>query len=319
MSLDLSKFKGTVRMIRVIRYTIYLFNKLKKKIKMLNTQNRAIRVVSKFLEGTHGVLYFNKTAKYPSHPQSVVISKEENIFGLREIKEIDVWDYYDGVKGEIVKELKGRDLFIAIKPEGVLKPGQKPVFVRHPYHGDTEYIQINSLEDFNEYHSGRTVEYHVTMPQMAPYYVIDYDAGDSPFSKTMNVTADIADDLEKVPEVDKIEIRYTGKRGFHVLGWLKKSVDVNDARNFLKGWLKETFTGRDDVVIGESPEGAKGALGLTSMKVNSGQVAKWSLRVSGLCCVEVPRSKLMSFEQEDASLDKTYKKITGKDFIYDLQ
>jgi endogenous inhibitor of DNA gyrase (YacG/DUF329 family) len=51
------------------------------------------------------------------------------------------------------------------------------------------------------------------------------------------------------------------------------------------------------------------------MKFNGGQVAKWSLRVTGLCCVEVPRAKLMSFRKEDATLEKTFKKLTGKAFI----
>ena len=154
------------------------------------------------------------------------------------------------------------------------------------------------------------------MPQQAPYYIIDFDAGNEPFSKTKQITADIADELNKLPEVKEVEIRYSGKRGFHVLSWLKKSRDVNDAREFLKGWLKENFGDRDDVVIGESPSGKKGALGLSPMKVNGGQVAKYSLRVTGLCCVEVPRAKLMSFKREDASIDKVYKKLTGKTFRY---
>jgi hypothetical protein len=154
------------------------------------------------------------------------------------------------------------------------------------------------------------------MPKLAPYYVIDLDAGDEPFSKTKQITADVADALVKLDEVTKNEIRYTGKRGFHVLGWLKKPRDVDSAREFLKTWLRDTFGQRDDVVVGESPVGKKCALGLSPMKVNGGQVAKWSLRVSGLCCVEVPRSKLMSFEKEDASIEKTYKKATGRAFSF---
>jgi len=259
----------------------------------------------------------SKKADYPDHPQDIVVSKNENIAGLKPIKEIDVWNYYDGVKNEMLKEIKDRNLFVAIKLKGELKKGQKPVYVRHPYDKKTEYIRINNIGDFEKYHSGRNVEIHVTMPQMAPYYVIDFDAGDEPFSQTKKITAEIADELEKLSEVKRIEVRYTGKRGFHILAWLKKARDVDGAREFLKDWLKNNFGDRDDVVIGESPKGKKGALGLSPMKLNGGQIAKYSLRVSGLCCIEVPRSKLMSFEREDASLEKTYKKITGKIFKYD--
>lgn len=256
-----------------------------------------------------------RTADYPDHPDDIVINKNENIIGLKPIKEIDVWNYYSGVKNEMLKELKGRNLFIAIKTKGILRPGQKPVYIRHPYRGEGEYIRINNSKDFEVYHSGRTVEYHVTMPQMAPYYVIDFDAP-GPFPQTKKITADIADALDDLNQVKKVEIRYTGKRGFHVLGWLKKDQDVDDSRNFLKKWLKEVFGNRKDVTLGESPKGSVGALGLSPMKVNGGQVALWSLRISGLCCVEVPRSSLLSFEKEDASLEKTYKKITGNNFVY---
>lgn len=277
------------------------------------TQKMADKVALNF------VSFSNRHADYPDHPDSVVISKSELSGGTKEIKEIDVWNYFGGVSSKMLPELKNRNLFIAVKPEGILKKGQKPVYIRHPYDKKTEYIRISNAKDFETYHSGRTVEYHVTMPQMAPYYVVDFDAGDEPFSKTKQITADIADELNKLPEVKSIEIRYTGKRGFHVLGFLKKARDVNDAREFLKGWLKEKFDDRDDVVIGESPSGTKGALGLSPMKVNGGQVAKYSLRVTGLCCVEVPRAQLLSFQREDASIDKVYKKLTGRSFRYGIE
>jgi len=202
-----------------------------------------------------------------------------------------------------------------VKPKGVLRPGQKGIYVRHPYHGNTEYIRISNFKEFQEYHSGRILEYHVTMPQMTPYYIIDFDAPGE-FSQTTKITAEIADAMGKIPEVRKVEIRYTGKRGFHILGWLKKARDVNDSRNFLKEWLRKTFGDRKDVVIGESPKGSKGALGLSPMKLNGGHVALWSLRISGLCCIEVPRAKLPTFKREEASIEKAYKKATGKTFSF---
>ena len=52
------------------------------------------------------------------------------------------------------------------------------------------------------------------------------------------------------------------------------------------------------------------------MKINAGQVALWSLRVTGLCCVEVPRAQLMRFDRSDATIDKVYKKLTGKTFVW---
>jgi hypothetical protein len=271
-------------------------------------------VINRFLEDL-STEQFMKKADYPKHPQDVVISKNENMAGLQPVSEIDVYNYYGSVGKEMIQELKNRNLFIVVKPKGILRPGQKPIYIRHPYHGNTEYIRINNFKDFNEYRSGRTVEFHCTMNQTTSYYIIDFDAPGK-FSQTTKIAAEIYDASEKIPEVKSVEARYTGKRGFHIISKLKKPRDVNDSRNFLKEWLKETFGNRDDVVIGESPKGDKGALGLSPMKLNGGHVALWSMRITGLCCIEVPRAKLTSFKREDASIDKTYKKATGKIFSF---
>jgi hypothetical protein len=250
----------------------------------------------------------NIFAVYPKHPDDIVLPK--SVWSSRPITEKEIYDYYSGVMSKMLPELKGNNLFIGVVPKDY-KPGQKPIYIRHPYHGNTEYIRIDNTKEFEIYHSGRTVEFHRTMPRLAPFYVIDIDAPGK-FFDTKKLTAEVADKLGKLPEITKTEIRFTGKRGFHLLFWLKKPRDVNDARNFLHDWLKETFVDRGDVVLGESPIGDKPALGLSPMKVNGGQVALWSLRVSGLCCIEVPRAQLMSFEREDASIEKTLKKLTGK-------
>jgi hypothetical protein len=249
-----------------------------------------------------------KLADFPKHPNTMVISKKDRITEGPIYQEKDVWNYYESVKGEILKEIKGRNVFIR------LKTNSGPIYIRHPFTGKGEYISINNDKQFDEYNTGRILEFHVTMPHDCKFYVVDFDAvGD--WGKTKKIAAEIYDGLEKLPEVKWVECRFTGKRGFHVLGFLKKSKPIDQARGDLKEWLKETFGDRDDLVIGESPKGSKGALGVSPMKLNGGQVAKWSLRVTGLCCVEVPRSKLMSFNKEDASLEKTYKKLTGKTFV----
>jgi hypothetical protein len=248
------------------------------------------------------------TANYPKHPDTTIITKKDRIIPGPVYKEIDIYSYYDGIKKETLKEFKGRNLFIRLKTDS------GTIYVRHPFSGKSEFIRIANNSDFELYNTGRTIEFHVTMPAACPYYIVDFDAvGDWP--KTKKITAEIADGLEKLSEVKKVEIRYTGKRGFHLLGWLKNSKPINKAREDLKIWLKDTFGSRDDVVVGESPSGSKGALGVSPMKLNGGQVALWSLRVTGLCCVEVPRSNLMSFNKSDATLEKTYKKITGKNFV----
>ena len=89
--------------------------------KMANT------VANKFINSS------NKQADYPDHPDSIVVSKGELWGGSKPISELDIWNYYSGVSSKMLPELKGRNLFIAVKPEGVLKKGQKPIYIRHPY------------------------------------------------------------------------------------------------------------------------------------------------------------------------------------------
>jgi hypothetical protein len=252
--------------------------------------------------------FINRTADYPKHPDTVVISKKDRVTSGPEYHEKDVYDYYEGVKSKMMPELKGRNLFVRLKTDTGY------IYVRHPFTGDSEFIRISNDKQFQEYNNGRIIELHVTMPAQCPYYIIDFDAvGD--WKKTLKITGEIADGLKNLTEVKSVDIRYSGKRGFHILGWLEKPTPIDKAREDLKVWLKETFGDRDDVVVGESPSGKKGALGVSPMKLNGGQVALWSLRVTGLCCVEVPRASLMSFKKEDASLEKTYKKLTGKTFM----
>ena len=266
------------------------------------------------------VLVFNKksihpmkTAAFPDHPDDVVVSKKNHILGGPEILELDVYSYYtDGVVTEMLKEFQGRDLFIGIRLKD--QTGPKPMYIRHPYDRKTEYIRIGSEKEFEKFHSGRTVEFHCTMGSITNMYVVDFDAVED-WPTTKKITAEIASMLDKLPEVKKVEIRYSGKRGFHVLGILKKPVPIDKAREALKEHLKEAFGDRDDLVLGESPSGSKGALGVSPMKLNGGQVALWSMRVTGLCCVEVPKAELAGFKQEDARPEKVYKKLTGKALV----
>lgn len=250
-----------------------------------------------------------RRADYPDHPDEIVISKSENILGGAPINELDVWSYYEGVKSKIIPELKGNDLFIVVKPDA------NPVYIRRPYDKKTAFIRINNDKEFETYHSGRTVEYHVTMGSETDKYIVDMDPSKTTpedFQRAKKLAGEIADKLGDLPEVTAVDILYSGKRGFHIHGKLRSKKDTNDARNDLKEWIKETFGDRDDVNIGESPSGSKIAIGVSPMKLNGGHIACWSMRVSGLCCVEVPRSQLSGFKRESATPDKVHQKLARK-------
>lgn len=276
--------------------------------KSVNPEDLRLTQVPNWSEKSSSLMT-HRTAGFPDHPKDNVISSQENIASNEVIEEIDVWSYYDGIKSDLIDELKGHDLFIVVKTE------KRPIYIRHPYDKKTEFIRINNEDEFKEYHSGRTVEYHITAEKKVPYYIIDFDPYDGmPWTKTKDVALEIADALGDLEEVTRTQIRYTGKRGFHIFGYIKEEKPVSEAREMLEKFLQDHFGDRDDLIISESPKNSKGALGLAPMKYNGGHVALHSMRVTGCCCVEVSREDLKRFKKEDAYFREVFQEITGKKY-----
>lgn len=253
-----------------------------------------------------------KTADYPDHPKDLVIKK--NALNPKDIREIDVWNYYEGIKSKLIPELKGRDLFVVVAPS----PG-KEIYVRHPYDKKTEFIRINNDKSFETYHSGRTVEYHRTSPVTTDEAVFDFDPGPSAtFSDIKNAEA-LVEKFIKDQKIfkPKLDVRFTGSRGFHITAYLKKKDKITNIKNDVEQLLADYFADEDSLTIAKNkPPGSKVNVDLSPMKVNGGHIAPWSLRIkTGLVCV--PVSNIKTFKKSDATLDKAYKKLTGKTFIWE--
>lgn len=67
----------------------------------------------------------NKTLDYPDHPEQLVVRKNE--YFPNGVREIDIWNFYDGIKNKLIQEFKNKDLFVvmAIKPWSELLTGKK--------------------------------------------------------------------------------------------------------------------------------------------------------------------------------------------------
>ena len=264
----------------------------------------------------HRVCYASvqKKADYPEHPDQLVVKKNE--YFSNGVREIDIWNYYDGIKNKLISEFKGKDLFVvmAIKPDSEM-------YIRHPYDKKTEYIRINSLSQFEEYHTGKTAEYHITSPEMTDEAVFDFDPGSkATFNDIKNVVGQCVEFIKKQKDFkSKIEIRFTGKRSFHVQGTLKSKRKISDIKKDVEGRLQEYFKDSNDVVVAKNkPSGTTVNIDLSPMKRDGGHIAPYSLRIkTGLVCV--PVTSLKGFKKEDAKLDKVYKKITGKSFKWNFK
>ncbi|MDD5650085.1 MAG: hypothetical protein PHF86_06680 [Candidatus Nanoarchaeia archaeon] len=254
----------------------------------------------------------NKTADYPEHPDQLVVKKNE--YFSNGVKEIDVWNYYDGVKNKLVPELKGHDLFVVM----AIRPGSR-LYIRRPYDKKTQYIRINSVDDFEQYHTGKTGEYHITSPTTTDEAIFDIDPGSSAtFESLKDIVSQCVDFIKEQKDFkSNPEINFTGKRGFHVKGKLKSKRDISAIRKDVEKRLEEYFKDDDKIVIATNkPSGSKINIDLSPMKSDGGHIAPYSMRIeTGLCCV--PVSSLKSFKKEDAKFDKIYQKVIGKKFKWD--
>lgn len=253
-----------------------------------------------------------KKADYPEHPGQLVVKPNE--YFSNGIKEKNVWFYYEGMKSKLLPALLKKDLFVVM----AIKPGNE-LYVRHPYDKKTKYIRINSLEDFEQYHTGKTAEYHITSPKITDEVVFDIDPGkEIDFDKIKNATYECIEFIKKQKDFSsKIEIRYTGKRGFHVSGFLKEKKDISSIKKDVEERLNAAFKEHNLIIVAiNKPPKDKINIDLSPMKTDGGHIAPYSLRIeTGLCCV--PISSLKSFKKEDAKLDKVFNKNTNKKFVWD--
>jgi len=255
-----------------------------------------------------------KKADYPEHPDQLVVKKNE--YFSKSVREIDVWNYYEGIKKKLIPELKGRNLFVVM----AIKPGTE-LYVRHPYDKKTEFIRINSEKEFEQYHTGKTAEYHRTSPVTTDEVVFDIDPGSTAtFEDIKDVVQQCLDFIKKQKDFKtKTQVRFTGKRSFHITGFLKSKRKINDIKKDVEKRLDIHFKDSKNIVVAKNkPSGTTVNIDLSPMKRDGGHIAPYSLRIeTGLVCV--PVTSLKSFKKEDAKLDKVYKKITGKPFKWNFK
>jgi hypothetical protein len=100
---------------------------------------------------------------YPSNPDTIVVKNEYYSKGLREI---EVWNYYQSVKPNIMKELVNRESAVVIMADI-----NKPV-IRKKWSGD--YIKFNS-RNYDDIITGRTISIFPSMNMNEKFFIIDVD------------------------------------------------------------------------------------------------------------------------------------------------
>jgi len=228
----------------------------------------------------------------PKNPDTVII---KNKFYTKGLKEIVVWNYYNDVKGALLKETINRNLMVAIMTDV-----NKPVLRRKFDQGGV--IRLTQ-SNFNTIITGRTSAIYSEMGPYETFGIIDIDIhpGDG-FGWAKRVTSDVYNYvIDKMPIVRKAEIRFTGKTSFHIICDFGRKMKIDAIRFLLQKFLRESPLARVYTVEGKRRAGIPN-LDLSPNKIRGAYITKHSLSIWGLKCQEVNYLQLSSFDPRKAMI-----------------
>lgn len=221
---------------------------------------------------------------YPQNPETVVI---RNKYYPRGLREIDVWNYYQKVQPQLLKEVQNRDLMFYIFIDE-----NKPVVRRKV---QDKFIRLTK-SNFDKLITGRTVSIHSAMNTYESIGIIDIDVDPyDGFKWARKVAADVYDyTMDKMPLVRKATIRFTGKNSFHVVCEFARKNKIDTIRFLLEKFLRDSPLAKSYTVAGKRTPGVPN-LDMAPNKFRGNFITLHSLSVLGLRCMEVPYNRLSTF------------------------
>lgn len=227
----------------------------------------------------------------PTNPNTIVI---KNQFYPNGLKEIDIWNHYQNVKPQLLKETDNRSVMFAIMTDV-----NKPVMKRK---GPSGVLRINH-KNYDTLITGRTTTIYSEMSSYESYGIIDIDIspGDG-FMWARKAAADVYDFvMDKMPIVRTASVRFTGKSSFHVVCDFNRKMKIDAIRFLLGKFLKESDLSKIYSIESKRRPGVVN-LDLSPNKLRGTHITLHSLSVVGLKCMEVPYHKILTFNLRDAIL-----------------
>lgn len=224
---------------------------------------------------------------YPEHPETIIL---RNKFYSKGLREIDIWNHYQKVKGLLLREVVGRDLLFFIFVDV-----NKPIVKRKGK--TTNFIRLTS-SNYDEMITGRTVSIHSAMRRTENFGIIDIDIDERDgFRWAKRVTIDVYNIvMTKVPIVVGCRVKFTGKNSFHLICEFGKKINVDSIRFLLRKFLQESELSKRYTIEGRRRPGVPN-LDLSPNKMRGNYIALHALSVWGLQSVEVPYRRLTGFDQ----------------------
>lgn len=225
---------------------------------------------------------------YPKNPYETIVKNEYYPSGL---KEVDIWNYYQENKINILKETLGKTLIVffatSLNKTTVLRKNKSK-----------ELIRLTPT-DYNTIVNGRTLSFHSVMDRYSKYGIIDIDTDN--FDKAKDTVIDIYNVMEKSKFTKDLQIRFSGKKSFHIKVDLNGEFRIEDIKKIIFNQLIENNIQQKYTIAHKRFRNIPN-IDLNRNVYNAGYITLHSLAITGLKCIEVPLKKVKNFKKEDAKI-----------------
>jgi hypothetical protein len=225
---------------------------------------------------------------YPKNPYEIIVKNEYYPSGLREV---DIWNYYQQNKINILKETIGKTLIVFFATSL-----NKTIVIRK--NKSKGLIRLTPT-DYNTIVSGRTLSLHSIMDRYSNYGIIDIDTND--FNKAKDVVIDIFNIMEKAKFTKDLQIRFSGKKSFHIKVDFNSDYKIEHIRKMIYDHLIENNIQQKYTIAHKRFRNVPN-IDLNRNVYNAGYITLHSLSIIGLKCMEIPFRKIRNFKKEDAKI-----------------
>jgi len=215
-----------------------------------------------------------------------------------------VFKYYTNplVKNEILKAVGNREVVVRQS----FAPGKDVLRRKDPF---GQLIKFETPKAFKQLTEKRLSEVHPTFGRHVNFMLVDIDPQKNvPWKKTKAIAETVAKTMQMHPDVKKVEVQFSGGRGFYVRGIMNKAIKVDQARALTQKVLGG-IAKRPDVTFGVTRSPSQIRLDTTPLKFRGSVRAPMSLNAStGLVSAPVTLAKLPKVEKSDFTIQKIVKK-----------
>ena len=225
---------------------------------------------------------------YPINPNTIVI---QNNFYQEGLKEIDIWEYYVKNKSSLLKETINRDIMFVISTD-------VNQFVIKRQGTDTNFLRLSN-SNYLKLVNGRTVSIYSTMNKYENFGIIDIDTDD--WNKARETTRKIYLSLQNLKNINDLQIRYTGKKSFHIKCQFKTIYHIEDIRKMFYYHLINDRN-LEDYTVQKKRNHRTPNIDIYPNVFRGGYITLHSLSIWGLRCKEVDFNRLDNFVPDSSKI-----------------